>query len=79
MPKHKLYGVISRYGGFCYGSCLVKFLLFYKTWKEYKNTETKICVNYITMNIGTPENIGIICNNFMFNALHSVDLVAENR
>ena len=34
--------------------------LYDKTSKEYKNTEMKICVNYIIMNIGTPENNGVI-------------------
>ena len=53
--------------------------LYDKTSKEYKNTEMKICVNYIIMNIGNPENKGVLVKNFKFNALHSVDLVAENQ
>ena len=39
-------------------------LLYDKTSKEYKNTEMKICVNYIVTIIGTPENKGVISKTF---------------
>ena len=53
--------------------------LYNKTSKEYKNTEIKICINYIIMIIGSPEYKDVISKNFKFNALHSADSVAENQ
>ena len=34
--------------------------LYDKTSKEYKNIETQKSVNYTIMNIGTPENKGVM-------------------
>ena len=51
----------SRDGMECFIREIAAYNFLYdKTSKEYKNTEMKLCVNYITMNIGTPENKSVI-------------------
>ena len=59
-PKHKRHGVASQYGVFCYGSCLVYFLLYDRASKKYEITNMKVCVNYNIMTIGTAENKDVI-------------------